>query len=102
MEPPRLLLRSTLSRRLGRRNFASIALRLHPVPRAPQPRGVAMNRIAILIAALTLTATAAFAAEGNFEKTLAVSGAPSLSVATGSGYVHVYSGSGSQVHIIGR
>jgi hypothetical protein len=61
-----------------------------------------MNRIAVLIAALTLTATAAFAAEGNFEKTLVVSGALSLSVATGSGYVHVYSGSGNQVHVIGR
>jgi hypothetical protein len=61
-----------------------------------------MNRFAVLIAALTLTATAAFAAEGNFERTLAVSAAPSLSVATGSGYVHVYSGSDSQVHIIGR
>jgi DUF4097 and DUF4098 domain-containing protein YvlB len=61
-----------------------------------------MNRIAVLIVALTLTATASFAAEGNFERTLAVSGAPSLSVATGAGYVHVYSGSGSQVHIIGR
>ncbi|MGP8258396.1 MAG: DUF4097 family beta strand repeat-containing protein [Acidobacteriaceae bacterium] len=61
-----------------------------------------MKCFAVLIAALTLTATAAFAAEGNFERTLAVSGAPSLSVATGSGYVHVYSGSGSQVHVIGR
>jgi hypothetical protein len=61
-----------------------------------------MNRFAVLIAVLTLTATAAFAAEGSFEKTLAVSGAPSLSVATGSGYVHVYSGSDSQVHVIGR
>jgi hypothetical protein len=61
-----------------------------------------MNRFAILIAALTLTATAAFAAEGNFEKTLAVSGAPNVSVATGSGYVHVYSGTDSQVHVIGR
>jgi hypothetical protein len=61
-----------------------------------------MNRTAILFAALTLTATAAFAAEGNFEKTLAVGGAPNVTVATGSGYVHVYSGSGSQVHIIGR
>jgi hypothetical protein len=61
-----------------------------------------MNRIAVLIAALTLTATSAFAAEGSFEKTLAVSGAPNVSVATGSGYVHVYSGSGNQVHVIGR
>jgi hypothetical protein len=61
-----------------------------------------MNRIAILIAALTLTATAAPAAEGNFERTLAVSGAPNLSVVTGSGYVHVYSGADSQMHIIGR
>ena len=61
-----------------------------------------MNRFAALIAALTLTATAASAAEGNFEKTLAVGGAPNVSVATGSGYVHVYSGSDSQIHIIGR
>ena len=61
-----------------------------------------MNRFAALIAALTLTATAAYAAEGNFEKTLAVGGAPNVSVATGSGYVHVYSGSGNQVHVIGR
>jgi len=61
-----------------------------------------MNRFAALIAALTLTATAASAAEGNFEKTLAVGGAPNVSVATGSGYVHVYSGPDSQVHVIGR
>jgi hypothetical protein len=61
-----------------------------------------MNRFAALIAALTLTASAAYAAEGNFEKTLAVGGAPNVSVTTGSGYVHVYSGSDSQIHIIGR
>ena len=61
-----------------------------------------MNRIAVLIAALTLTATSAFAAEGSFEKTLAVGGAPNVSVATGSGYVHVYSGTDGQVHVIGR
>jgi hypothetical protein len=61
-----------------------------------------MNRFAVLIAALTLTATAAYAAEGNFEKTLIVSAAPNLSVATGSGYVHIYSGADNQVHIIGR
>ena len=61
-----------------------------------------MHRLAILFAALTLTAYAAYAAEGNFEKTLAVSGGPNVSVATGSGYVHVYSGSDSQIHIIGR
>ncbi len=61
-----------------------------------------MNHFAVLIAAFTLTATAAFAAEGNFEKTLAVGGTPNVTVTTGSGYVHVYSGSGSQVHILGR
>lgn len=61
-----------------------------------------MIRFAVLIAALTLTATAAFAAEGNFERTLVVGGAPNLSVATGSGYIHVYSGADNQVHIIGR
>jgi hypothetical protein len=61
-----------------------------------------MNRFAALIAALTLTATAAYAAEGNFEKTLAVGGAPNVSVATGSGYVHVFSGPDGQFHVIGR
>jgi DUF4097 and DUF4098 domain-containing protein YvlB len=61
-----------------------------------------MNRFALLIAALTLSTTAAFAAEGNFEKTLDVHGTPTLTVKTGSGYVHVYSGSDTQIHIIGR
>jgi hypothetical protein len=61
-----------------------------------------MNRFAALIAALTLTASAAYAAEGNFEKTLAVGGTPNVSVATGSGYVHVYSGTDNQIHVIGR
>jgi len=61
-----------------------------------------MNRFAALIAALTLIVSTAFAAEGNFEKTLTVSGAPNVSVTTGSGYIHVYSGAGSQIHIIGR
>jgi hypothetical protein len=53
-------------------------------------------------AAIALTATAAFAADGNFDRTLTISGAPTLSISTGSGYVHVYPGSGNQVHIVGH
>ena len=61
-----------------------------------------MNRIAVLIAVLTLSTTAAFAAEGTFEKTLDVHGAPTLKVETGAGNVHVYVGSDTQIHVIGR
>jgi len=61
-----------------------------------------MNRSAALIAAFVFTATAAFAADGTFDKTLSVTATPSVSVATGSGYVHVYPGSDSQLHIVGH
>jgi hypothetical protein len=56
----------------------------------------------LLVSVLTLTATAAFAAEGTFEKTLSVSGVPNVSISTGSGYVHVFPGSDTQVHIVGH
>jgi len=55
-----------------------------------------------LIAAVALAATTAFAADANFDRTLNVTGSPSLNISTGSGYVHVYSGSGNQVHIVGH
>jgi hypothetical protein len=50
-------------------------------------------------AALTLAATAAFA-DSNFDRTLTVSGSPNVSVATGSGYIHLNPGSSNQVHIV--
>jgi len=46
--------------------------------------------------------TAALAADGTFDKTLHVNGQVMLTVATGSGYVHVSPGSSSEVHIIGH
>lgn len=55
-----------------------------------------------LLAAMSLTAGTSFAAEGTFDRTLSVYSAPNLTVNTGSGYIHVYSGSGNQIHIVGR
>lgn len=56
-----------------------------------------------LLTAATLTlATAAYAADGNFERTVSVSGSPNVSVATGSGYIRLKPGSDNQVHIIGH
>jgi DUF4097 and DUF4098 domain-containing protein YvlB len=56
----------------------------------------------LLAFSLFLPVTSALAADGTFDKTLSVSVAPSLSVSTGSGYIHVYSGSDRQVHITGH
>ncbi len=56
----------------------------------------------ILATALALSTTAAFAADGTFDRTLSVGGAPAVSVSTGSGYIHVSPGSGSQIHVIGH
>ena len=61
-----------------------------------------MNLRSFLALSLLLPATAALAAEGTFDKTLTVTGAPSLSISTGAGYIHVYPGSDNQVHIIGH
>lgn len=47
-------------------------------------------------------APAAYAADGTFDRTLTFSGAPTVSVATGSGYIHVYPGQDNQVHVIGH
>lgn len=56
-----------------------------------------------LLAIATLSiATTAFAAEGNFDRTLNVSGSPTVSVATGSGYIRLKPGSDNQVHIVGH
>jgi len=55
-----------------------------------------------LAAFAVLAPAAARAADGTFDKTLHVSGQVMLSVNTGSGYIHVSPGSGSEVHIIGH
>ncbi|MCU1323996.1 MAG: hypothetical protein JWM43_3645 [Acidobacteriaceae bacterium] len=52
-----------------------------------------------LHATLSLAATAAFAADANFDRTLNTGNAPMVSVATGSGSIHLHPGSDSQVHI---
>jgi len=44
----------------------------------------------------------AFAADGNFDRTLTVSGQATLNISNGSGYVHVYSGALGQIHIVGH
>jgi DUF4097 and DUF4098 domain-containing protein YvlB len=56
----------------------------------------------IAMAALAVSPAWMLAADGTFDKTLHVSGTPTLSVNTGSGYVHVSSGSDNEVHIIGH
>jgi hypothetical protein len=58
-------------------------------------------RILLATASLAITTTA-FAAEKTFERTLNVSGAPNVSVATGSGYIRLKPGSDNQVHITGH
>ncbi|MDE1178359.1 MAG: DUF4097 family beta strand repeat-containing protein [Edaphobacter sp.] len=61
-----------------------------------------MNARHLLIAAtLGVTATA-YAADSHFDRTLSVSGSPNVSVATGSGYIHLKPGSDSQIHIAGH
>ena len=61
-----------------------------------------MYRATFLAATLTLFATAAFAADGTFDKTLTFSGAPTVSISTGAGSIHVTSGQDNQLHVIGH
>jgi DUF4097 and DUF4098 domain-containing protein YvlB len=56
----------------------------------------------VLTAATFSIATAAFAAQGTFERTLNVGGSPTVTVNTGSGNIHVRPGSDGQIHIIGH
>jgi len=58
--------------------------------------------VAAAAAALALAAVPALASEATFERNLTVSGRVELSVATGSGNIHLTRGSGNQVHIVGR
>jgi DUF4097 and DUF4098 domain-containing protein YvlB len=56
----------------------------------------------VAITALAISPTLMLAAEGTFDKTLHVSGTATLSLNTGSGYVHVTPGSDNEIHIIGH
>ena len=53
-------------------------------------------------AVLSLAAATTFAAGRDFDRTLNVSAAPTVSVSTGSGYIHLHPGSDSQIHIVGH
>jgi hypothetical protein len=61
-----------------------------------------MTARSLLAIATLFVATAAYAADGNFERTLNVNGSPNVSVATGSGYIRLRPGSDNQVHIVGH
>ena len=54
---------------------------------------------AILLAVGTLPA---LAAQATFERTVSVSGAVTLHVSTGSGYIHIKPGSDNQIHVVGH
>jgi DUF4097 and DUF4098 domain-containing protein YvlB len=61
-----------------------------------------MKRLLLAAAVLGLAASTALASEATFERTLSVNGRVELSVATGSGNIHVTHGAGNQVHIFGK
>jgi DUF4097 and DUF4098 domain-containing protein YvlB len=60
-----------------------------------------MKMQSFLIAALLSLSTAALA-DSTFDRTLNVSTQPDLYVSTGSGNIHITSGSGSQIHVVGH
>src|SRR6185437_5611518 len=72
------------------------------VPRIPLRRQSMKLRFAAAALTLALTPAALFAAEGTFDRTLHVTGAATLNVSTGSGYIHITPGPAGSVHIIGH
>jgi hypothetical protein len=62
-----------------------------------------MKHILLTTAALAMVATVpAWGAEATFERNLTVKGAVELTVATGSGSIHLTHGADGQIHIFGR
>jgi hypothetical protein len=61
-----------------------------------------MKHFLLAAAVLALAAIPALASEATFDRTLSVSGRVELSVATGSGNIHLTRGAGNQVHIFGK
>ena len=60
------------------------------------------HRISACALLLALGSLPALASEATFERTLSVSGAVTLHLSTGSGYIHIKTGSDDKVHIFGR
>jgi hypothetical protein len=58
-----------------------------------------MNSRILLVTALGLSTATAFAADHSFDRTLTVSSAPTVTVLSGSGAIHLHPGSDSQVHV---
>lgn len=56
-------------------------------------------RTALTVATLSLAVATASAADATFDRTLNTGSTPSVSVATGSGNIHLHPGSDNQVHI---
>jgi len=61
-----------------------------------------MRRLYAAAVVLALAAIPALASEATFERTLGVNGHVELTVATGSGNIHLTRGAGNQIHIFGR
>lgn len=61
-----------------------------------------MRKTAFALLAIAAFALPALASEATFERNLTVNGRVDLSVATGSGNVHITRGSSNQVHIFGK
>lgn len=61
-----------------------------------------MKRVWIPTVAMLLCSLPALASEATFDRTLSINGPLDLTVATGSGNIHLTRGSDSQVHIFGR
>jgi hypothetical protein len=61
-----------------------------------------MKHLLVATAALALAAIPALASEATFERNLSVNGRVELTVATGSGSIHLIPGSGTQIHIVGK
>ena len=56
----------------------------------------------VAVAAISLFSSAAFAADGTFDRTLKVNGPVLLGIDTGSGNIHIVTGPGNLVHIVGH
>ena len=61
-----------------------------------------MRHLFLAVAALALAAVPALASEATFDRTLSVNGRVELSIATGSGNIHLTRGADNQVHIFGK
>jgi hypothetical protein len=51
---------------------------------------------------LIFATSTVFAASKDFDRTLKVDAAPTVSISTGSGYIHLHPGSDNQIHIVGH